>query len=191
MPVYISLLRSINVAGKNRVKMSALQALYHDLGFERVQYYLQSGNLVFFSEEKDSRILENRLRERLEQDLGLSVPVLVLDKTSLDIIVAQHPWVGDSRKDPAYFHISFLSHPPGEFDLEQISARARDGEELVIQSRAVYLYCPLGYGTSAFSNAFLEARLGVTATTRNWKTTQALVGIAESTEFCRPDPSLL
>jgi uncharacterized protein (DUF1697 family) len=43
-----------------------------------------------------------------------------------------------------------------------------------LAGREVYLHCPDGYGRTKLSNAFLERKLGVAATTRNWKSVTAL-----------------
>ena len=49
MPKYISLLRGINVSGKNKIKMPELKKLYEDMGFADVETYIQSGNVIFSS----------------------------------------------------------------------------------------------------------------------------------------------
>jgi uncharacterized protein (DUF1697 family) len=47
-------------------------------------------------------------------------------------------------------------------------------EKLVVRGEGAYLYCPNGYGKSKLSNTFLENKLAVKATTRNWKTIHKL-----------------
>lgn len=53
MPVYISLLRAVNVSGKNIIKMSLLKELYERIGFNSVMTYIQSGNVVFQTDDFD------------------------------------------------------------------------------------------------------------------------------------------
>lgn len=51
-------------------------------------------------------------------------------------------------------------------------------DEFIIHGKEVYLFCPNGYGKTKFSNTFFEKKLSVSATTRNWKTVNALCEIA-------------
>lgn len=53
MPVYISLLRAVNVSGKNIIKMSLLKELYERIGFNSVMTYIQSGNVVFQTDDSN------------------------------------------------------------------------------------------------------------------------------------------
>ena len=53
MPIYVSLLRGINVGGNKKIRMADLRALYGELGFEDVVSLLQSGNVVFKSDLTD------------------------------------------------------------------------------------------------------------------------------------------
>ncbi len=53
MAVIVSMLRGVNLASHNRVKMEALRALYESLGFRDPQTYVQSGNVVFRTKQRD------------------------------------------------------------------------------------------------------------------------------------------
>ena len=57
MNIYISILRGINVGGQRTIKMDILKQLYSDLGFDKVKTYIQSGNVIFQSEAKDTILL--------------------------------------------------------------------------------------------------------------------------------------
>ncbi len=48
-----------------------------------------------------------------------------------------------------------------------------------IVDHALYLYCPDGYGKTKLTNTFVESKLKVGATTRNWKTTNELLNSAK------------
>lgn len=77
-------------------------------------------------------------------------------------------------------HVTFLSSTPREYNRETIEKKKQDQEEITFSGKAVYLYCPHGYGNTKLTNSFLEAQLKVGATTRNWKTANELLRIAES-----------
>lgn len=179
METYISILRGINVSGQKLIKMSALKALYEELGLEMVQTYVQSGNVVFRSGKKDKTALQQRLSGQILSQFGFEVPVIVLQTEDLESVIKDNPYIGDQSRDSAYLHVTFLSSEPEQVDLDAINAKRSNGEEFALTSKAVYLYCPNGYGRTKLTNTFLENKLKVSATTRNWKTCQALLTMAE------------
>jgi len=65
MTTYITLLRSVNVSGKNLLKMDVLRQLMHELGFHQIQTYIQSGNLIFQSAEQDMHLLSQQIHDTL------------------------------------------------------------------------------------------------------------------------------
>jgi uncharacterized protein (DUF1697 family) len=76
-------------------------------------------------------------------------------------------------------HITFLADVPTGFNFKDIEAKKQGDEEIFINGKAIYLYCPRGYGKTKLTNSFLESKLKVTATTRNWKTVNELLRIAQ------------
>jgi uncharacterized protein (DUF1697 family) len=70
MPVVISLLRGVKVGGHNKIKMEALRELYESLDLQDAQTYVQSGNVVFRTEERD--LLRLDLDEYPEVNYGAS-----------------------------------------------------------------------------------------------------------------------
>ncbi len=180
MNVYISLLRGINVTGYNLIKMDALRKSFESLGFRDIKTYLQSGNVVFACNGADPVELARAIRERVADDAGIDVPVLVLPVGKLERIIDGNPLACDPGKDKAFLHVTFLAGKPGTYDLKAIEDKRMEGEAFVITGDAVYLYLPHGYGSTKLGNGFLEAKLKVTATTRNWKTTNELLRLAKS-----------
>jgi len=178
MHTYISILRGINVSGQKLIKMDALKSMYTNLHFENVKTYVQSGNVIFRAKNNDPKILERSISSQIKADWGFEVPVIVLDAVSLKTIIEDNPLAKDSLKDASFLHITFLSDPPAKFDKESILAKRQPNEEIVFTSKAIYLYCPNGYGKTKLNNNFLESKLKVTATTRNWKTTNELLKLA-------------
>jgi uncharacterized protein (DUF1697 family) len=179
MATYISILRAINVRGKNIIKMDALRMMYHKLGFENVTTYLQSGNVIFTNPLEKPVILAQRITERIKSDFNLDVPVIVLTADQLKHIIDCNPFSGDPKKDPIFFQVTFLEAPPSNYDQSAITSKKDNEEEISFSDDAVYLYCPNGYGNTNLSNTMLESKLKVMATTRNWKTTNELYQIAK------------
>lgn len=167
---YISMLRGINVSGQKKIKMSDLKSLYELLGFQKVVTYIQSGNVIFDSAIRDKSDLKARIEKSIEEKYKFHVPVEIRTNREIANIVKNCPfdsvdWVKNGRK----ILVTFLSSNPSKSKVANALKYVVAPEELVIRGKAIYLYCPNGYGKSKLSNTFFEHRLGVEATTRNWK----------------------
>lgn len=180
MKTYISILRGINVSGKKLIKMDALKKMYEKLNFEEIKTYVQSGNVVFSTNEKDLKKIENDISKQIEKDFGFQVPVIVFAAETLQSVIEQNPFLKDATKERSFFHVTFLADRPHTFDKTSIEDKKYADEEIQFTENAVYLYCPNGYGKTKLNNNFLESKLKVGATTRNWKTVNALLKLAKN-----------
>lgn len=180
MAVLISLLRGINVTGHNRIKMKDLRELYEALDLEKVRTYLQSGNVVFNYEEPDKSALADTIEKGIKQTSGLEVKVLLRTAEELETIVNNNPFVRENNIESERLYITFLSSSPDSARLQTLPENKDKNDRFIISDEEIYLYCPDGYGKTKFSNDFFERKLKITATTRNWKTVNALLGIARN-----------
>jgi len=172
MHTYISILRGINVSGKNIVKMADLKQLYQTLGFLDVITYIQSGNVVFKTKEQNINIMKKNINNIITTQYGYNIPVLILKSDKLRKIIESVPF---KDFETSKLYVTFLANkctnPPIDLILEK-----KAGSELVhLSEEAVYVFCPDGYGKTKLSNNFLEKQLKVAATTRNWKTVNKLL----------------
>ncbi len=179
MSTFVVMLRSINVGGRNRVAMADLRALVSSLGFGDVVTYLQSGNVVC-SGRGGPRVAAKTIAGGIEEVLGLAVPVVVRTDRELGGILAGEPVRpsrGRSEEAPRDLPRPDPRPRPGR---AASSPRRSSSPRIasVVAGPDVFLHCPGGYGETQLSNVFLERRLGVTATTRNWRTVEALAGLA-------------
>src|SRR5437660_1213579 len=92
MPALVSLLRAINVGGRNMVKMDALKALHESLGFEGVRTHLQSGNIVFRAKRTDPAQIERRIERAIREQLALELTVVVRESGDLRNVVSANPF---------------------------------------------------------------------------------------------------
>lgn len=171
---YISLLRGINVSGQKSIRMAELKSLYESMGFQRVQTYLQSGNILFESPEADKQKLATRIEEKLEHNFGFHVTIFIRTGEDLQRIMHGNPFLTKRNEDPAKLHVTFLYSAPSKAILDLFAPIHSEGDELFIAEQEIYLFCPNGYGRTKLSNNFIEKRLAVPATTRNWHTVSAL-----------------
>jgi uncharacterized protein (DUF1697 family) len=152
--------------------------MYESLNFVDIQTYVQSGNVIFSSKESDIKKLETQIKAQIEREFGFEVPIIVLIIENLASIIKHNPFANDSQIDISFLHVTFLADQPKEIDQKGIEAKKQPGEEIEFAENAIYLYCPNGYGTTKLHNTFLESKLKVQATTRNWKTVNELLKLA-------------
>ena len=173
-PPYIALLRGINVSGKNKLPMADLQALCAALGWQQVQTYIQSGNVYFEADEADVDVLAKALAQAIQEKFGYKVPVLVRPRPYFQQLAEAHPAL-DEQPDPKHLHVTLLAEAPTATAAASLEEQDWSPDRIWIKEKAAFLHCPNGYGRTKLTNGFLEKKLGVTATTRNWRTLQKLV----------------
>ncbi len=171
MQKYISILRGINVSGQKKIKMADLKSTYENLGFQNVVTYIQSGNVIFNAERQSRIELVSTIEALIEETYHFHVPVQIRTNSEFESIIQGCPFGAvDIDRDGTKVLVTFLSSAPEETAIAGIQEYVAAPEKLVIIGTEVYLYCPNGYGKSKLSNVFVEKKLGVEATTRNWKT---------------------
>ncbi len=180
MGTFVAMIRSVNVGGRNRLPMADLRQLVSALGFDDVTTYLQSGNAVFTgpgTAQAAGRAIESRLTE----DLGLTVPVVVRTAAQLRRVLRANPFAGDGV-DPKTLHATFLGGRPASGRLKELEATGgRSGNDrFELIGTEVFLLCPGSYADTKVNNTYLERLLGVSATTRNWRTVTALAEMTAS-----------
>lgn len=174
---YIAMLRGINVSGQNKLKMDDLRILVASLGHSDVRTYIQSGNVIFANPVDESSDLARSIEQRIADDFGLTVIVLLRTRDELANIIENNPFPVNGP-DPARLHVTFLNDVPGQDILDNLTVPNASPDEYRVRGREVYLYCPYGYGQTKLNNAFWERRLRVAATTRNWNTVNKLLTLA-------------
>ncbi|PYL54105.1 MAG: DUF1697 domain-containing protein [Verrucomicrobia bacterium] len=180
MPIYVAMLRGINVGRGKVVKMERLRASLESLGFDGVRTYVQSGNVVFESEQKSAAELSKKIETKILRDFGFAVPVILKRSKEIEQIVRDNPLVKEKGIDHSKLHVTFLSDAPPTAALKALEPLATSRERFRVLNREVYLYCPDGYGTSKLANTTIEKKLSVVATTRNWRTVNALLEMAKA-----------
>ena len=178
MKTYIAILRGINVSGHKPIKMDALRAMCEQLKFKNTKTYIQSGNIVFQYKATNNETLEKLISKKIKETFTFDVPVLVLSANEMKTILNNNPFVNNRKEDITKLHVTFLSHQPQQINIDKIKEGNYGTDEFIITGKNIYLFCPVSYGNSKLSNTFLENKLKVTATTRNWKTVNELVSLA-------------
>ena len=174
MTTHIAMLRGINVTGHNVIRMEALRAAFAALGFKNVKTYIQSGNVIFETDEPATG-LSAKIQKAILKKFGFEVPVLTKTADEMAEIVKRNPFATDTALDQKKLYVTFLSDDPRANAGELLKPLAANGERFHVVGRAVYGCFPNGYGETKLSNTAIEKKLSCGATTRNWNTTRTLL----------------
>ncbi len=179
MRTYICLLRGINVSGQKKIKMADLKLSLEKLLFRNVVTYIQSGNIVFKSENNSVQDLENKIHDIILKDFGFDVPTLV--KTPQEVVEAyeNNPFTKDPAKDSKLFYVVFLKDAPNAEQIAHLETYDYSPEAYSLKDKIIYFYAANGAGRAKMNNNFFENKLKVQATTRNWKTTYKLIELSQ------------
>lgn len=179
MPTYIALLRGVNVSGQKKIPMAELRNMLGKMAFKDVSTYIQSGNVVFTSDEKDTITLEAKIKKYIKDTFKFDVPVLVKSKTDFDKIIQQNPYTELEALEHKQVYFVLLQNAPNTENVEAFQKEVYENEKFVIGENCVYLLCNKGYGNAKLNNNLVERKLKVEATTRNYQTMVKLLEKAE------------
>ncbi len=179
MQTYIAMLRGINVSGREKIKMADLRAYLSELDWQDLNTYIQSGNIVFRAEVATESLLAKVLADKIREKYEFDVPVLVKTQADVEAVVNENPFPKADGYDSKYLHVTFLAKAPTEAAIEVVKAVSHEPEQFIWRGTHLYLYAPKGYGRAKLNNNFLERKLDVQATTRNWKTVNKLLEMAQ------------
>jgi uncharacterized protein (DUF1697 family) len=178
MPVYIALLRAVNLGPHNRMKMETLRTLCESAKLRDVQTYVQSGNIVFRAKDQDVGKLAGRIEAAIEGEFGFRPPVILRTTAEWKQAIARNPFARRAGIEPNRLLVTFLSSDPGEEARAKARAIPAAPEEVHFFERELYIYYPNGMARPKLSIAALERALKVTGSGRNWNTVVKLAELA-------------
>lgn len=168
--VYIALFRGINVGSKNKILMKELKRIFEELGFENPQTYIQSGNVIFGSAEKNVAQLKSSIEAAVWRALQVDISVFVIKESDLERILKGNPFPYYGETDTAKIHVTFIEPMATEAAIAKIDPALYAPDRFYFEPDVVYIHCPNGYGKTKLNNGFFERKLKCNATTRNWNT---------------------
>jgi uncharacterized protein (DUF1697 family) len=176
---FVALLRGVNVGGANRLPMAALQTAFADAGGREVETLLQSGNVVFEAAANAGEAVVERARTSIARVLNIDAPIVLRDGESWSRLVAGNPFIA-AGADSETLHAACLSAAPSAERIARLETNRSPPDAFVVVGAEVYLSLPNGVARSKLSNAWLDARLGVVSTMRNWRTVTKLAAMVEA-----------
>ena len=178
MKTYIAILRGINLSGKNKIQMADLKEKLSTLNFRNIRTYIQSGNVIFKYQEASQSDLAKMVEDAILKNYRYKVPTTVLTEDELMEIVSNNPFKNAKYVDENRLYVTYLFDSPLKENIEKLIETSYLPDKIAFKNKTIYLYCPNGYARTKYTNTFIENKLKLIATTRNWKTSNKLVEIA-------------
>jgi uncharacterized protein (DUF1697 family) len=173
---YVAFLRGINVGGKNILRMKTLVRLLENLGCRDVRTYIQSGNVALRA-EVDPDQLSRDIGVEISRNHGFEPDVLIVGLPELQKAVRSNPFP-EAEHEPKSLHLGFLKSTPKDPDGAALECLRKEGEQFRLVGKVFYLNAPDGVGKSKLA-AQAERVLGVSMTSRNWRTVTKMLALAK------------
>lgn len=170
MPKYIAFLRAINVGGTTIIKMTDLKKMFESFNVENVQTFIQTGNVIFESDEEEASKLETRIEKQLEKASGKRIQLFVRTIREVAAMARDCPF---DPKDGLAVHVAILEKKPDRKNIDALMSLRSDADDFAVDGKQAY-NLRRDRERSVFSNNFIEKILSVPATTRNLTTIKKL-----------------
>ncbi|APH06603.1 cytoplasmic protein [Bacillus weihaiensis] len=177
MMIYVALLRGVNVGGKNKIKMAELRDLLESMGLKRVRTYIQSGNIVFESNDNEES-LQIQIEKKIEEEFNFSVSVILRTALELEKIVQNCPFSEKEMSEAEALavgeslYVALLLKSPPQETIERLNKYKNEYETYKNENREVYLLFYNSIRNSKLANQL--QKLGTPVTIRNWRTLNKL-----------------
>lgn len=189
MPVYVALLRGINVGGKNLIKMPALKACFEDHGFEDVTTYIQSGNVIFRARSSRVKELSIEVEDMLRSTFPYDASIVLRTSAQMRSVVTNAPGGFGADPDRYRYDVLFLKPPlTASRALKQVSTRP-DVDEVAAGAGVLYWSRLASKASSSRLSRVASLPIYKEMTVRNWNTTSKLARMLEEIKSRASQPS--
>ncbi len=168
------------MTGHNSVKMTDLAALYNDLGFNNVETYIQSGNVIFGSfDDIPLHDISSKIEKAILEKFNYVIPVLIRTVEEMRNFSLINPFLKEENFEPSKMAVILLYEKPTQDQIQKVIYVSYPPDKFAINGSEIFIYCPNGFGRTKLYTNFFEKKMGVTGTARNWKTITTILQIAE------------
>ena len=165
---YVALLRAVNVGGC-KLPMAGLREVCAELGWDKVETYIQSGNVVFEAAGK-AESLEAALEKAVAKRFGFERPVIVRSAKEWADYAKGSPFPDAERDEPNRLMLGLSKHAPNPDAPRVLETKAAAGERVKLRGDALWIHYPGGAGTTKLTPALFDKAAGSPVTQRNWRT---------------------
>lgn len=179
MKRYIVFLRGINISGKNKVPMAELKQNFEILDYTEVKTYLNSGNVIFSSDEANIIKTTSRIEEMIRNQFSLDIPVFVISKEELEDILHHAPdwWGGESKE--IYDNLIFIMPPVTFKDVYNEIGEPKEGLEKIEEYKETvfWSFSRKDYQKTNWWSKTASANISSKLTIRTANTVRKIVGM--------------
>jgi uncharacterized protein (DUF1697 family) len=176
---YAVLLRGINVGGHAKIAMAELRDLLTELAFTEVRTLLQSGNAVLTASVDEPGQVTTRIEKGITAKWDLTVRCLSRSAEELAAVIDANP-LAEIATNGSRMIALFLSEQPDPDLLAVHDPTSLAPEQVRLGDRVIYQWCPDGVQTAPQVGPFVERRLKVAVTARNWNTVTKLAALLDA-----------
>jgi uncharacterized protein (DUF1697 family) len=177
MKTHLALLRGINVSGHNMIKMDTLKNLLENAGFQNVRTYIQTGNVFIDSEEDQAASVGFKIKQEIFKVLGLDVPVVMISKSDLQACFINNSFVMEKECDFKKLYVAFVSKELQGSAINDLKISQFKPDEAQIDGNRIYIKYAIGAGNTRLDQKYIEKKLNLIATIRNWNTVINLLAL--------------
>ena len=177
MTTHLALLRGINVSGHNMIKMDALKTMLENIGFQNVRTYIQSGNVFVDTEEESASKVGFMIKQEIFKVFGHDVPAVVISKEDLELCFKNNPFLKEKDVDAKRLYVAFVSISLKKENINDLKVSQFKPDEASIDGNRIFIKYAVGAGKTRFDQKYIEKKLNVTATIRNWNTVTNLLNM--------------
>ena len=179
MHTHLALLRGINVSGHNMIKMDVLKSTLEDMGFQKVQTYIQSGNVFIDSDEESQAKIAFIIKQEIYRVFGYDVPIIVISKADLQACFTNCNFLKENDFDTKKLYVAFVSKELKSDNINDLKMSQIKPDEVQIDKTRIFIKYHIGAGKTRLDQKYIEKKLNLTATIRNWNTVSQLLKIYE------------
>lgn len=178
MTTYIALIRAINVGGHRKIKMDGLRGMFTSMGFENVKTYIQSGNVVFGSNETNQEKLALSIEAEIEKTFGHDVSVMIRTPLQFSELLRNNPFNG-MDETPFRLYITFFREIPSSEKQRKMREQSNEFEKFEFLNGELFSLINKESGQKEmFSNQFVEKITGTPSTIRNRNSVTKILELA-------------
>ncbi|NRT10647.1 DUF1697 domain-containing protein [Flavobacterium sp. 14A] len=179
MTTHLALLRGINVSGHNMIKMDLLKTTLEKIGFTNVETYVQSGNVFVDTEEVNAAKVGFIIKQEIFKAFGYDVPTIVIGISDLQNCFKNNPYLKEKDADVKKLYVAFVSKELKSENINDLKISQFKPDVAALDQNRIFIKYAVGAGKTRLDQKYIEKKLNLTATIRNWNSVTNLLKMYE------------
>jgi uncharacterized protein (DUF1697 family) len=173
---YVALLRGVNVGGNSMIKMAEIKLAFEKANFINVSTYINSGNILFESDEKNTEKLKEKIGAIFKEEF-FSIDTVILSQNDLKKVVEDAPAIW--RKDDVRKYVAFLLAPTSPKNVEQSIKLNEEVDFMNLGTQVVYMTTKKSGLTKSGYTKMTGTLIYKQMTIRNFNTVEKILNLMD------------